>query len=324
MNNLYTIGESLIDFIPQEKNLQLKDVNFFERSLGGAPCNVACVYKKLTTNSSYLISCVGNDEFGIYIKEQLLKYGVKTDFIVTTNQANTSLAFVSLDQHANRSFVFYRNLCADLMLQEEDINFNASENDILHFCSLNLSTNNTIKAHKKAISIVSKNKGIISFDPNLRLNMWSDHKLLKNLINEFISLSHIVKISDDEIKFICDTCEEPKAAQQIFKHNPLVQIIIFTHGKNGASVYTRTTTRTFVNDLDVQVVDTTGAGDCFIGAVLSFIHLNNLSLNQLVDKINNLEFANKMLKFACYHASVSTTKKGALSGVTKLTHLYDL
>ena len=107
MKKIITIGEALIDFIPNKKGCSLKEVVGFERVAGGAPANVAAVVSKLGGKSNF-ISQLGEDAFGDYIIDELNKVNVDTSYVLRTNKANTGLAFVSLKEDGNRDFSFYR------------------------------------------------------------------------------------------------------------------------------------------------------------------------------------------------------------------------
>ncbi|MGB6406623.1 MAG: PfkB family carbohydrate kinase, partial [Planococcus donghaensis] len=120
MGNLLSIGELLIDFIPQQKGLALKDVTSFERVPGGAPANVAVAVAKFGGSAS-LITKLGEDAFGDFLLEQLTAAGVQVDKISRTRQAPTGLAFVSLREDGERDFSFYRNPSADLLLTASEI-----------------------------------------------------------------------------------------------------------------------------------------------------------------------------------------------------------
>lgn len=166
---IITIGEALIDFIPQQKGCALKDVDGFVRKAGGAPTNVAAAVAKLGAPSS-VITQVGMDAFGEHIIETLKQVGVNTDKIFRTQEANTALAFVSLAKDGNRSFSFYRKPCADLLLGEDKLEARLFEACYaLHFCSVDLIESPMKQAHKKAIALAKDKGALISFDPNVRL-----------------------------------------------------------------------------------------------------------------------------------------------------------
>ncbi len=186
MKKLVAIGEALIDFIPTEKGCSLGEVDTFHPVTGGAPANVCGAYTKLG-GTSEMITQLGNDAFGDKIEKDLKGFGIQTEHIIRTDEANTCLAFVSLMEDGNREFSFYRKPSADMLLQKQDINEKWFENSFaLHFCSVSLGKYPMKYAHKTAIEYAKKAGAIISFDPNIRLPLWNDHKALKNTVLEFL------------------------------------------------------------------------------------------------------------------------------------------
>ena len=118
MKRIAAIGELLIDFVPQERGCPLDQVVHFERVAGGAPANVVTAVSRLG-GRGVMISQVGEDAFGRHILSVLEDSGVDTRFVFRTKQANTGLAFVSLDASGDREFAFFRNPSADLFLSPE-------------------------------------------------------------------------------------------------------------------------------------------------------------------------------------------------------------
>lgn len=307
MPTVFTIGEALIDFIPSEKGVGLNEVESFSKAAGGAPANVACVVAKLGKQSAF-IGKLGADAFGDFLVETLVKTGVDTSLVLRTSEANTALAFVSLKSDGDRDFSFYRNPSADMLLKEEEINDGwFMKGDILHFCSVDLIEAPVKYAHIKAIELARQVGALISFDPNVRLPLWHDPEACRRTILEFLPLSDIVKISDEELLFITGLEEEMKAIRSLFVGS--VQHVIYTCGAKGASWYTRDF-EVSVPGRRVNAVDTTGAGDAFVGSLLA----------QLVDEPTfrnhvSQETIEKMLKFANTAASITTTRAGAISSL---------
>lgn len=293
MNKLISIGELLIDFIPKEKGRKLKDVVNYERVAGGAPANVAACVTRLG-GSAIMLTQVGVDGFGDYLIESLNAVGVDTSYIKRTEKANTALAFVSLTNDGERDFSFYRNPSADMLLEAKDVDESIfKKGDILHFCSVDLVDYPVKKAHKVAIEYAQKHGMIISFDPNLRFPLWPDKDAYKKTIRNFIPEAHILKISDDELLFITGIDTREDAIQSLFKGN--VRIVILTEGSKGASIYTKQKV-IFVPSETVKPVDTTGAGDAFIGAIIYQLLARGITLNNLEDVQDDaiVSFAHKV------------------------------
>lgn len=313
-SRVYAIGEALIDFIPKQKGVALKDVTEFERVPGGAPANVVAAVAKLGGKSSF-ISKLGSDAFGDVIIETLNNIGVDTSRVVRTKEANTGLAFVSLREDGERDFSFYRNPSADMLLNEEEVNdIEFTNGDVLHFCSVDLIDAPVKKSHVKAINNILDAEGLVSFDPNVRLPLWNSEDDCRNTIREFIPKAHILKISDEELEFITGIKDEKLAIKSLFVGN--VKAVIFTMGEDGAKFITKNK-EIYVNGVNIKAEDTTGAGDSFIGAVLYKIHINNIHVEKL-EKLNNDEITD-ILMFANASAAITTQRKGAISALpTKL------
>lgn len=306
MKTVVSIGEALIDFIPEKKGCGLKDNAVFERVCGGAPANVAAAVS-LLGGTSRMITQLGTDAFGDHIVEVLQKAGVKTDSVLRTDKANTSLAFVALKADGNRDFSFYRKPGADMLLDEADVQKEwFSDCGVLHFCSVDLIDCPMKEAHRKAISSAKEQGAVISFDPNIRLPLWDDHDQLKRTVQEFIAFADVLKISDEELEFITGETDIHKAAPAIFQKG--VQMILFSEGAEGARILTPGY-EVKVPSVKVTVSDTTGAGDAVIGAFLYGLTEQNINFVSDITK----EMALELLKFANAYAAYSVMGKGAIS-----------
>jgi len=310
VKQLFSIGEVLIDFIPLQKGKALKDVIGFERAPGGAPANVAAAVSKYGGKAS-MITKLGKDAFGDFLIEELEAVGVETDKIKRTKEANTGLAFVSLREDGERDFSFYRNPSSDLLLTEGEIKEEWFEKgDILHFCSVDLVESPMKYAHEKAIQAVKDNGGIVSFDPNVRLPLWEHPEDCRKTILAFLPKAHIIKISDEELEFITGIKDEQQAIQSLFTGD--VKAVIYTKGANGADLYLKDSFFTS-KGFKVEVQDTTGAGDAFIGGFLYKLLEKEATLNNLEQllKENQME----ILAFANASGAITTTGKGAISSI---------
>jgi len=311
MKKLLAIGEALIDMIPSNIG-KIKDVVSFCPKVGGAPLNVCGAYTKLGGVSN-MITMLGNDPFGDKIINELKSFHICTDTILRTNKANTSLAFVALDENANREFSFYRKMGADMLLDKKDIKKEWFDDAYaLHFCSVSLGEFPMKEAHDQAIAFAKQNNIFVSFDPNVRLPLFDDHNYLKNVINEYLSKADIVKISDEEVKFITgyETIEE--ALEYLFSKG--IKLVIYTAGSDGASAFTKNI-QAKTNGMKVQAKDTTGAGDGFIGSFLFQLASDEIDdLEALTER--QLE---KYLTFSNKFCSISVTKEGAIASYPTLS-----
>lgn len=319
MGTLYSIGEVLIDFIPLQKGVALKDVGSFERTPGGAPANVAATVAKLG-GISYIISKVGNDAFGAFLEEQLTIVGVKTDKLLKTKEANTGLAFVSLREDGERDFSFYRNPSADLLFSEHDIEEEwFDEGDILHFCSVDLIESPMKYAHNKAIQQAQEKGCLISFDPNVRLPLWDSPETCRETILAFLPEADLVKIADEELTFVTGIEEESQAISSLFTGR--VKAVICTKGSKGSVLYVGDFSYE-ADGFSVQVQDTTGAGDAFIGAVLHLLLKNDVGPSQLEAYCK--KHYEELLLFANACGALTTTGKGAIQSLPTYEQIINL
>lgn len=310
MGNLISIGELLIDFIPHEKGVALKDVVSFTRVPGGAPANVAAAVAKFGGKAS-LITKLGEDAFGDFLFEQLIEAGVAIDKVFRTKEAKTGLAFVSLRENGERDFSFYRNPSADLLLRDSEIDADwFNQGDVLHFCSVDLVESPMKKAHVKAIQAAKVRGGIISFDPNVRLPLWDDPQECRKTILEFIPMAHLVKVADDELEFITGIAEEQKAIASLFTGD--VKAVVLTKAAKGADLYVHNKKYSTAG-YAVKVEDTTGAGDAFIGGFIYQL----LNLDAEPGNLEPLlsEHHQEILTFANASGALTTTGKGAISSL---------
>ncbi|MBN6203961.1 carbohydrate kinase [Staphylococcus saprophyticus] len=312
MRRLLAIGEALIDFIPNTTDSKLKDVEGFSRQVGGAPCNVACTTTKLGGQAE-MITQLGEDAFGDLIVETLEDLGVGTQYLKRSSEANTALAFVSLTKEGERDFSFYRKPSADMLYNEEQVSqIEVTEQDILHFCSVDLVDSPMKMAHKALIEKVRHANGTVVFDPNVRLPLWDSEADCKSAIQAFVPFADIIKISDEELSFVTGYEDEIQAIQWLFQGH--VQAVIYTKGAEGAAIYLKDGTTIVEQGYKVKAIDTTGAGDAFIGAVIS--RLLDSNERDIIQLLKNEGHA--ILEFSNYVAAIVTTQYGAIESIPSL------
>ncbi|QGH36826.1 carbohydrate kinase [Gracilibacillus salitolerans] len=307
MKKVYTIGEALIDFIPHEVDVSMSEVESFKKVPGGAPANVAATIAKLGGKSAF-IGQVGEDMFGYYLKNVLAENRVDVTHMLQTNKANTALAFVALKQGGEREFAFYRKPSADMLLEREYIRtIPFTDHDILHFCSVSLIESEVKYAHIEAIKKIKEEDGLVVFDPNVRQNLWDNQVLYAQTIQAFIPYADILKVSDEELRFITGEDTEEEGINHLLSQP--IQLLILTKGKKGVTFFIGGK-KISVPGFDVHSMDTTGAGDSFIGAFLYQFSLMDKKLTDLTrDELVSMgTFANAV-------AAMVTTKHGAISAL---------
>ena len=301
MSKVVCIGESLIDFMPTGEELT------FVAKAGGAPSNVCACISKLGGTGCYL-GKLSEDIFSRFLLKNMQKWGVNTDYTIIDKNYQTALAFVSLDENGDREFNFYRKQSCDLMLDKSEIPDNIlQKGDILHFCSVGLVESPSKYAHLKAIDLAKQINCIVSFDVNVRERLWDNIDNCVNTIKEFLAFADIVKVTDEELVLLTKQTDETKGVKQLFELAKNSKLLVLTKGSEGAVVYDRNGNNYFSKAANVNVVDTTGAGDCFIGCLLYKINCGDACLT--VDGIKDA------MDFASLGCGVVIGKKGAIESM---------
>jgi len=307
-DTLIGIGEALIDFIPDKTGCDFSDVGAFSPKVGGAPANVCGAFSKLG-GKSRMLTQLGGDPFGDKIEAYLKDAKIDTSGITRTDEANTALAFVSLDPDGGRTFSFYRKPSADMLMSPDKIKNETFEDAYaLHFCSVSIGDFPMREAHVKAIECARGNDAIISFDPNLRFQLWDNSTELKTAVLNFMPEADILKISDEEIDFITGTDDLDEALPKLFVGE--VKLVVYTCGADGAWAVNKEG-KVFSPQIKVKAKDTTGAGDGFIGAFLYKLYEMGVTKDELSelpeDKLKEaLDFSNKF-------CAISVTEEGAIN-----------
>jgi fructokinase len=312
MKGIISLGEALIDFTPLDDN-NMK----FQKSPGGAPANVAVGLSRLGAESTF-VGKVGDDLLGRFMKEILEINSVNTDNMLLTDQARTGLTFVTLAEDGDRSFSFYVNSSADTFLSQDDIDTKIfKENKILHFGSISLIHEPACSATKYAVQQAKEQEMLISYDPNLRLNLWESSQAAKEGIISILDQVDILKISEEELEFITGEVDVEKGVK-ILKQEYDISLTYVTYGSKG-SYYYYNNLLTFIEAMEVETVDTTGAGDAFVSGIL-------YNLNKIDKKISELDkkFLDNTIKFASISGALAASQKGAMSALPTLEQIQEI
>ena len=296
------LGELLVDFTMNGMSAQQNQL--FEANPGGAPCNVLAMLQKLGRKTAF-IGKVGKDSFGKMLKDTVSCLGIHTDNLLMDDEVPTTLAFVHTAADGDRSFSFYRNPGADMMLRAEEVNTGLiADSKIFHFGSLSMTDSKVEEATRTAVA-AAKNAGVLlSFDPNLRPPLWDSLDRAKEKIQYGLEQCDILKISDDEIEFLTGTNDIDEGIARI-REKYDIRLVCATMGKRGSKAYYRDIRTECPTFLGVKTIETTGAGDTFMACVLDTV------LKIGLDRLDEQRL-HEMLEFANAASSIITTKKGAL------------
>jgi len=297
------LGEYLIDFTPQ--GLSDAGQPVFERNPGGAPVNVVAAMAKLGVKTGF-IGKVGNDPFGRYLRQALLQQGVSDSGLIASDEAHTTMAFIHLDSQGERSFHFSRKPGADQLLREDEVNLAMLEGTrIFHFGSISMTVEPSYTATIKSVQKAKEKGALISYDPNWRPSLWEDEQHARMAIHTGLSLADLVKVSEEEIIFLTGQQDIELASKQLMERYS-IQLLLVTAGSIG-SFYRMNDWWGKVDSYAVHTVDTTGAGDGFLGAFLYQV----LMLGKPLQTWSETELGNA-LSFANAAGALATTRKGAI------------
>lgn len=297
------LGELLIDFT--QNGFSDQGNPLFEANPGGAPCNVLALLQKMGRKTAF-IGKVGNDGFGNQLKRALEETGISAEGLFMDGDVHTTLAIVQTKPDGDRDFSFYRRPGADMMLTEEQIPEELIRNSrIFHYGTLSMTDEPVRSATRKAIAAAEEAGLVLSFDPNLRPPLWNTLEEAREQICYGLAYCHILKISDDEITWLTNEEDYGKAAAAIRARFPQIRLLLVSLGKEGSRAYYKDMEVCVRPFLHPDTIETTGAGDTFMGSILHKV------LEKGLDDLN-AEDLTEMLTFANAAASLITRKKGAL------------
>ncbi|GKV35168.1 hypothetical protein SLEP1_g43472 [Rubroshorea leprosula] len=312
---IVSFGEMLIDFVPDVAGVSLAESTGFLKAPGGAPANVACAITRLGGSSAF-IGKVGDDEFGRMLVDILKQNGVNSEGVCFDKEARTALAFVTLKTNGEREFMFYRNPSADMLLKESELNMGLIKNaKIFHYGSISLISEPCRSAHMAAMK-AAKNAGILlSYDPNVRLPLWPSPEAARDGIKSIWNYADFVKVSDDEVAFLTNgDPQKEDVVLSLWSNN--LKLLLVTDGEKGCRYFTKNL-KGKVEGFSVKAVDTTGAGDAFVGAFLVAMAKDPNIFNDEGKLKEALVFAN-----AC--GAICTTQKGAIPALPTTAQAMEL
>lgn len=313
MHDVTCLGELLIDFTSLEPGASIIDTPGFEKHAGGATANVAVGVSRLGGSAAFL-GMVGNDEFGRYLAQTLEERGVETRGLRYSDVARTTLAFVALRDDGEREFIFYRNPGADMLYGPADLDEAVIANGrFFHHGSISFISEPNREATLMAIDIARANNNLISYDPNLRLNLWDDALAAHAGILLGLSTADILKVSEEELQFITAQMDLERGLRLLRERG--VPVVVVTLGEAGCA-YAWGDYLGRVPTRETTPVDTTGAGDAFVAGMLYRLTRLDVPPTDL-----DQETVEDILAFANSVAGKVVTKRGAIPAMPTLDEL---
>ena len=303
MPKVICIGELLIDFVSTTLDVNLAEAPGFVKAPGGAPANVAVGLAKLGVDAGF-IGKVGADPFGDFLTETLQQNNVDTTYLIAGETSRTTLAFVATRSDGMKDITFYRHPGADIQLSPDEIDADYIQSaELFHYGSVSLSHSPTREATLKAIQCAKSAGTFISYDPNLRLMLWDNADDAKHWIWEVMPYADVVKISEEEWEFVTGDVELANGIERILGLG--VKLLVVTLGERGC-YYTNGNVEGLVDGFVVKVVDTLGAGDAFVAAMLTQLmqHKDPVSLEK--DQLDAI------MRYANAAGALATQKIGVI------------
>ena len=293
---VWVLGDAVVDLLPESEGRLLQ-------CPGGAPANVAVGVARLGGNSGF-IGRVGGDPFGRYMRHTLQQEQVDVSHMYLDDHHRTSTVVVDLDDQGERTFTFMVRPSADLFLVEEDLpQFAAGQ--WLHVCSIALSAEPSRSTTFAAMESIRSAGGRVSFDPNIRPDLWQDQALLLACLDRALHMANVVKLSEEELVFISSSNDLAYGIASVTeRYQP--ELLLVTRGKAGVLAAFQQKFTHF-NARPVVSVDTTGAGDAFVAGLLA-----SLAANGMPTDVTALE---STLTLAQTCGALATTAKGAMTAL---------
>ncbi len=303
-------GEALIDFHSQGRDAHGFSTAF-KPFAGGAPANVAVAVARLGGNARFA-GMLGKDRFGDFLLHSLHQAGVGTDEVVRTDAANTALAFVSLDALGERSFSFYRPPSADLLFRADHFRRQAFEDvAVFHVCSNSLTDAALAAATFEGMDRAQRAGAVVSFDLNLRPALWEAGHDAHPEAWAALERAHVVKLSADELAWLSEGDIEATLARL---WTGRCRLLVITDGDQPM--------RWFHPDAEgelptyaVPAVDTTAAGDAFVGGLLCRLAALEGGADSLDNLVGSLPQLHATLRYAAACGALTVMQQGSFSAM---------
>jgi sugar/nucleoside kinase (ribokinase family) len=268
--DLLSIGETLVDFISVEETDWLLNAYTFRKYLGGSPANIATYVAKLGGKAA-VVSKTGIGAMGRFVKEELQRAGVMTDYMVMDHRVHTSVIFVSRTKHTP-DFEAFRD--GDYHLEAKEVEEAALQRArVVHASTFALSREPCRSAVETAFQRAHKLGKIISLDPNYSPQIWPDYREAKEVLPRMLSYATITKPSlDDAIRFF-GRDKSPEKYIELY-HDTGPEVVVLTMGADGI-LLSEGGQLIHIPARPVEIVDATAAGDSFWAGFLVALLDNN-------------------------------------------------
>ena len=293
---VWVLGDAVVDLLPESDGRLLP-------CPGGAPANVAVGIARLGGTSGF-IGRVGDDPFGALMQRTLLTEGVDITYLKQDEWHRTSTVLVDLNDQGERSFTFMVRPSADLFLETTDLPC-WRHGEWLHLCSIALSAEPSRSSAFTAMTAIRHAGGFVSFDPNIREDLWQDEHSLRLCLRQARQLADVVKLSEEEWRLISGKTQNDRDICALAKEYEIAMLLV-TKGAEGVVVCYRGQVHHFAG-MSVNCVDSTGAGDAFVAGLLTGLSSTGLSTDEREMR--------RIIDLAQRCGALAVTAKGAMTAL---------
>ncbi|MBW1090984.1 aminoimidazole riboside kinase [Escherichia coli] len=293
---VWVLGDAVVDLLSESDGRLLP-------CPGGAPANVAVGIARLGGTSGF-IGRVRDDPFGALMQRTLLTEGVDITYLKQDEWHRTSTVLVDLNDQGERSFTFMVRPSADLFLDTTDLPC-WRHGEWLHLCSIALSAEPSRTSAFTAMTAIRHAGGFVSFDPNIREDLWQDEHLLRLCLRQALQLADVVKLSEEEWRLISGKTQNDRDICALAKEYEIAMLLV-TKGAEGVVVCYRGQVHHFAG-MSVNCVDSTGAGDAFVAGLLTGLSSTGLSTDEREMR--------RIIDLAQRCGALAVTAKGAMTAL---------
>lgn len=314
MRTIVCFGEALIDFFAQPVTTPDTPRTFVQHA-GGAPANVAVAAARLGAPAQF-IGAFGADMFGDFLLESLRAAGVGTDHAVRTGDARTALAFVALDHEGERNFSFYRPPAADLLFQASDFHVDCFAGaGAFHVCSNSLTGEPAAGATLHGMRLARSAGVLVSMDLNLRPMLWPRGVDPRPLLWQALEQADVVKLARNELEYLAEGGDERAVLERLLQG--AARWVVVTDGPAPIRWYARAGEGE-LRSPRVRAIDTTAAGDAFVGGLLFHLVQAGVDAAQLDGFLRDRDAIDDALRFAASVGAIAVTRNGAFAAMPGL------
>lgn len=321
MRKIVCFGEALIDFLARPGETPEAPRAFLQFA-GGAPANVSVAAARLGAETQF-VGMLGDEMFGDFLLGSLRDAGVDTTHIVRTNEARTALAFVQLDADGERSFSFYRPPAADLLFRDEHFHPQSfRDTAVFHVCSNSLTEADIAQTTLQGMARARAAGAVVSIDLNLRPALWPADVDPRPRLWSALGEADVVKLARNELEYLAtDAGGENAVLQRILGGH--ARLVVVTDG--AATMHWRTReARGEVPAFRVRPVDTTAAGDAFVGGLLFRLAQRGVNAAGLPAFVADTDAIHDALRFGAAVGALAVTRHGAFAAMPTHTEVSQL